>query len=295
MILSMTGYGTATCQADGMVVAVEIRSVNHRFLDLHVRVSREYSFLENEIQQAARNLLKRGRVDMTITIRESAPAEVLVNEVAAKNYIQAAKRLCAELGVDYSMDAKTLLMLPGVLQNRDALAGAEEIDRGPVARLTLEGVQRALEGVLTMRRQEGVALQADLLRHLASVDEKAKSIQALGPASVIEYRQKLEDRLAQLLPENGIDPQRIAQEVALAAERSDISEEVTRLESHVNQYRELIQSGNDVGKRMDFLLQEMQREVNTILSKSGNLEITRHGIAIKADIEKLREQVQNVE
>ncbi len=296
MILSMTGYGTASCQADGMVVAVEIRSVNHRFLDLHVRVSREYSFLENEIQQTARNLLKRGRVDVTVTIRESAPAEILVNEAAAKNYIQAAKRLCAELGVEYSMDAKTLLMLPGVLQNRDAaLPGAEEIDRGPVARLTLEGVRQALEGVLAMRRQEGSALQADLLRHLAGVDEKAKSIQSLGPASLLEYRQKLEDRLAQLLPENGIDPQRIAQEVALAAERSDISEEITRLESHVIQYRELIQAGNDVGKRMDFLLQEMQREVNTILAKSGNLEITRHGIAIKADIEKLREQVQNVE
>jgi len=295
MILSMTGYGTGTCQADGVVVTAEVRSVNHRFLDLHIRISREYSFLENEIQQAARNRLRRGRVDMTVTIRENAPADVLVNEAAAKNYILAAQRLCAELGVEYSMDTKTLLTLPGVLQGRDTVPGAEEIDRGPVAKLALESVGQALEGVLEMRRQEGAALQADLLRNLSSVDEKAKCIEALGPASVVEYRQKLQERLAQLLPENGIDPQRLAQEVALAAERSDISEEVTRLESHVGQYRELIQSGKDAGKKMDFLLQEMQREVNTILSKSGNLQITRHGIAIKADIEKLREQVQNVE
>ena len=295
MILSMTGYGTGTCQADGVVVTVEIRSVNHRFLDLHIRVSREYSFLENEIQQVVRNLLRRGRVDVTVTIRENAPGDVLVNEAAAKNYTLAAQRLCAELGVEYSMDTKTLLTLPGVLQGRDAIPGAEEIDRGPVAKLALESVRQALEGVLQMRRQEGAALQADLLRNLSSVEEKAKCIKALGPASVVEYRQKLQERLAQLLPENGIDPQRLAQEVALAAERSDISEEVTRLESHVEQYRELIQSGKDAGKKMDFLLQEMQREVNTILSKSGNLEITRHGIAIKADIEKLREQVQNVE
>jgi len=153
----------------------------------------------------------------------------------------------------------------------------------------------ALEGVVEMRLREGHALQADMLQNLAGIEENTRSIQKLSANSAAEHLEKLNDRLAQLIPQSGMDPQRLAQEAALLADRCDISEEVARLQSHVGQYRALMDGKEKVGKKLDFLLQELQREANTILSKSGNIEVTRHAIAIKTDVEKLREQVQNVE
>jgi uncharacterized protein (TIGR00255 family) len=293
MILSMTGYGAATVQKKDATVTVEIRTVNHRFLDLHVRMSREYASLEPEIQQLIRNTLVRGRVDVNIGIQTGGAAEVIINSSAAGSYLDAAKRLREQFQLQDSLDLKTLLGLPGVLQSNDP-ESAPGLP-GDLPDTVKQGVREALAGVLRMRQQEGEALKNDMLRHLDSISQTARCIAELAPATVSEYRRKLEDRLAQILPQSGIDPQRVAQEVALLADRSDISEELARLSSHLAQYASLIQTGTEVGKKMDFLLQEMQRETNTILSKAAHLEITRGGIAVKADIEKLREQVQNVE
>jgi uncharacterized protein (TIGR00255 family) len=293
MILSMTGYGAATVQKEDTTITVEIRTVNHRFLDLHVRIAREYAALEPEIQQLIRNTLLRGRVDVNIGIQTGGFAEVVVNSGSAGSYLDAAKRLQEQFQLQDSLDLRTLLGLPGVLQSKDPDAATRFPEDLPER--VKQGVREALEGVLRMRQQEGEALKNDMLRRLDSISQTAKCIAALAPGTVSEYRKKLEDRLAQILPQSGIDPQRVAQEVALLADRSDISEELARLSSHLEQYASLIQAGTEVGKKMDFLLQEMQRETNTILSKAANLEITRSGIAVKADIEKLREQVQNVE
>jgi uncharacterized protein (TIGR00255 family) len=156
-------------------------------------------------------------------------------------------------------------------------------------------VRTALDGVLQMRRQEGEALRADMLTNLGRIEESARRIRELSVNLAGEYLLKLRERLSQLLPQGGIDPQRLAQEAALIADKSDISEEIARLESHIEQYRSLVDAKEKAGKKLDFLLQELQREANTILSKSGNLDISRHALAIKTDIEKLREQVQNVE
>jgi uncharacterized protein (TIGR00255 family) len=272
-------------------VTVEIRTVNHRFLDVHIRLSREYAFLETEVQQAVRNRLGRGRVDVSVAIQGASAAAFLVNADSARSYIEAAGRLRDEFRLEDSLDLRTLLTLPGVLQNRDSAPN----ESSTLHELVDESVRQALESVMRMREQEGKALQADMRRYLEGIGEKARCIHSLAPAAAVEFRKKLEERLAQLLPQNGVDPQRVAQEVALLADRCDISEEITRLESHVEQYMSLMDTGKEVGKKLDFLLQEMQREVNTVLSKSSNLEITRQGISIKADIEKLREQVQNVE
>ncbi len=295
MILSMTGYGTGSLKKNDSSVTVEIRTVNHRFLDIHIRLPREYTYLEGAIQQTVKGALSRGRVDVNVAIQATNPAAFLVNADSARSYMEAAAKLRDEFRLEDSLDMKTLLMLPGVLQNRDsivALAGSES----PILNELLDASMRqALEGVVRMREQEGSALQADMKRYLESIDQRAKCVLGLAPETIVEYRGKLEERLAQLQPQSAIDPQRLAQEVALLAERCDISEEITRLESHVRQYLSLMDDRKEVGKKLDFLLQEMQREVNTILSKSASLEITRHGIAIKADIEKLREQVQNVE
>lgn len=292
MILSMTGYGTGSAQKNGASVSVEIRTVNHRFLDLHIRVSREYAFLEGEIQQLVRNMLDRGRVDVNASVQNAGSAAFLVNSSLVRGYMEAAGKLREEFNLQDSMDLKTILSLPGVLQNGDTVQSDAP---GAISDLVKSSMQAALEGVLRMRRQEGEALRTDMLRNLAQVEESARCIHELSLSSAAEYLQKLRDRLVQLLPQTGIDPQRLAQEAALIADKCDISEEVARLESHVEQYHALMDAKEKAGKKLDFLLQELQREANTILSKSGNLEIARHAISIKADIEKLREQVQNVE
>jgi len=292
MIASMTGYGVGISQKDETVVTVEVRSVNHRFLDLHVRLTREFSSLETEIQQLVRNYFARGRVDVNVSIQGGSPVEAMVNASAVKGYLESAAKLKDEFRLEDSLDLKTLMTLPGVLQSRDSLAAAAA--GGEIPGMVRESVRNALESVVAMRRQEGEALESDMLRHLDSIRRHAREIGGLSPASVVEYRRKLEERLAQLLQVE-LDPQRLAQEVALMADKCDISEEIARLESHLDQYASLMQTGTEVGKKLDFLLQEMQREANTILSKAANLEITRHGIAVRADIEKLREQIQNVE
>jgi uncharacterized protein (TIGR00255 family) len=295
MILSMTGYGIASLQKSGIAVMVEIRTVNHRFLDLHVRLAREYGFLETEISQHVRNTLRRGRVDISVNIQTSIPAECLININVARSYMEAAARLQRELQFENSLDLKTLLQLPGVLQGQAQLV-SEQVEAGAELReFVMMGVGQALGTVQQMRQREGQALESEMKAYLDSIRSKVAAVRAQIPAAHIEYRQRLEERLKYLLPQVTPDPQRLAQEVALLVEKSDISEEITRLESHMEQYSGVLDDGREAGKKMDFLLQEMHREVNTILSKTGNLEVTRHGIAIKADIEKLREQVQNVE
>ncbi len=294
MVLSMTGYGSHSRQQGETAVAVEVRAVNHRFLDLHVRLGREYVFLETDIQQIVRGAVSRGRIDVSVAIQSAGPSEMLIDIAMAKGYLEAAGRLREEFQLSDGLDLKTLLSLPGVLQDR-GLKPAENIREDGLREVVITAVRCALQSVLQMRKQEGEALKADMRCYLASIGDKNRSIRALLPSTVEEYRTRLATRLDQLLPQKDLDPQRLVQEVAILVERSDISEEVARLESHIGQYNDLLEAAGEAGKKLDFLLQEMQREVNTVLSKTGNLEITRLGIAIKADIEKLREQVQNVE
>jgi uncharacterized protein (TIGR00255 family) len=291
MILSMTGYGTGSAQKDALTVSVEIKTVNHRFLDLHVRVPREYQFLEGEIAPIVRRTLDRGRADVSVTVQTSQNSAFQIDFTLVRNYLDAVEKLRAEFALQDSLDMRAILTLPGVLQNNETIP----VDAGELSELVKQSVQEALDGVAKMRRQEGSALRADMLQNLASIGKSAERIHDLSSNSASEHMQKLQDRLAQLLPQGGIDPQRLAQEAAVIADKCDISEEIARLRSHVEQYHALIGAEEKTGKKLDFLLQEMQREANTILSKSGNLEITHHGISIKTDVEKLREQVQNVE
>ena len=294
MIRSMTGYGSGSHQQDDLTVLVEVRTVNHRFLDIHVRLGREYAFLETEVQKAVRAAIERGRVDVSINIRTERKPERLLDAGLAKSYYEAALHLREELKLSEPPDLKTLLSLPGVLQDRDVCTSEGE-DLGALQEAVRSCLDHAMQSVLQMRAQEGQALRTDMERYLSGIQEKNDSLRGLVPSTVEEYRTRLSDRLAQLLPPNTVEPQRLAQEVAILVERSDISEEIARLDSHLEQCNGLIEAGKEAGKKLDFLLQEMQREVNTVLSKTGSMEIKRLGIALKADIEKLREQVQNIE
>jgi len=307
MILSMTGYGTGTAKDDFLTVAVEIRTVNHRFLDLHIRVPREYQFLENESASLLRGAITRGRVDVGVTVTNPAESAFQIDYDLAHRYMAAANKLNVEYAQLYGDPGKTpapdmarLLSLPGVLRNDDenALERAGEAAE-KIVKLMRESLQSALESVLDMRRREGEALKNDMLANLAAIENNADEIRKISQNAPEEYFEKLRVKLDRLLSHSGhqgaLDPQRLAGEAAILADKCDISEELARMASHIEQYRALIAADEKTGKKLDFLLQEMLREANTILSKSDNLEITHRGISIKTDIEKLREQVQNVE
>jgi uncharacterized protein (TIGR00255 family) len=274
-------------------VAVEVRSVNHRFLDLHIRLPREHLFMEADVQQVVRSAVRRGRVDVTVTIQAPQVPGYTLNLPLARSYFESVGNLGKEFGMQEPLDLRTLLGLPGVVQVLDSDSDPAAVPRELLSEV-VDCVREALRGVQRMRAQEGSALKAELLQHLDSAREKAVRVRAASGSVVEEYSKRLESRLNALLGQGVVDQQRLAQEVAIMAEKSDISEEAARLESHIDQFRNLM-DGDEVGKQMDFLLQEMQREANTILSKSAGLEVARIGIELKADIERLREQVQNVE
>lgn len=314
MILSMTGYGTGTAKSekdDFLAVAVEIRAVNHRFLDLHIRVSREYQFLENEAAALIRGALSRGRVDVGITVSNPAADSFQIDYDLARRYIAAADKLHAEFTSlcrnDYGESGKMLvpdmlrmLSLPGVLRNNAEIAFDKTGETAEtILELMRESTKTAIESVLAMRRREGDAIRNDMLQNLAVIENDTTEIIKFSQNAPTEYFEKLRAKLDRLLSQNGsqnaLDPQRLAGEAAIIADKCDISEELARMTSHIAQYRALSDADEKTGKKLDFLLQEMQREANTILSKSDNLEITHRGISIKTCIEKLREQVQNVE
>jgi len=307
MILSMTGYGTGTAKDDSLAVAVEIRTVNHRFLDMHIRVPREYQFLENEAASFLRGALTRGRVDVGVTVTNPAADAFQIDYDLAHRYMAAVDILNTEYASLYGEPGKApapdmtrLLGLPGVLRNKDeaALERAGEAAE-KIVKLLRESLQIALESVLAMRRREGEALKNDMLANLAAIENNTDEIRKSSQNAPEEYFEKLRVKLDRLLLQGGtqgaLDPQRLAGEAAILADKCDISEELARMTSHIEQYRALVSADEKTGKKLDFLLQEMQREANTILSKSDILEITHRGISIKTDIEKLREQVQNVE
>jgi uncharacterized protein (TIGR00255 family) len=295
MIRSMTGYGTCFDQREQRAVSVEIRSGNHRFLDLHVRLPKEYSFLEADVAQALRSAVNRGRLDLYVSVQAPVPADSLLDLDRARGYMEAGARLRDEFQLKDTLDLRTLLTLPGVLHGEDALTMQERLSDTVTSQLVLECVRNALKGLIQMRSQEGASLACEMRNYLDRIHAKLEEIHTLVPNTVEEYRRKLAERLEQLLPNASVDPQRLAQEVALLADRSDIAEELTRLASHLDQCNRLLDSDMPVGKEMDFLMQEMHREINTTLSKTMDIEITRLAIAVKAEVERLREQVQNIE
>jgi uncharacterized protein (TIGR00255 family) len=293
----MTGYAQAQAAENGIGLRVSVRSVNHRFLDLHLRVPEGFEMLEPRIRQIVRERVRRGHLDVTLRYELAGPAGVAVNQDVAAAYLRAVEDLRKQFGVKTEPDLASILRLPGVI-GASAASPDDEIARleSVVARCLTE----ALDKLDQMRELEANALRDDLSGHLTSIASLAARVEALAERARPAYARRLELRLKDLLGEASIDPARLAQEAALAAERSDVSEELARLASHVHQFESLLASASDVGKKLDFLLQEMQREANTLLSKTPgseaeSLEITELALEIKSEIEKLREQVQNIE
>ena len=294
---SMTGYAQARAIESGWSLRVTIRAVNHRFLDLHLRIPEGFEPLEPRIRQILRERVRRGHLDFTLHYELAGPAAVGVNHDVAAEYLKAVNSLRKEFGIQTEPDLASILRLPGVIGAAAAsLEGELERLESVVARCLGE----ALDKLDRMREQEASHLCEEMsarLRHIAAL---TANLETLAEGARPAFAKRLAARLQALLGEAPLDPARLAQEASIAAERSDVSEELARLRSHVQQFESLLAGASDVGKKLDFLLQEMQRESNTLLSKTpGNdaegLDITRLGLEIKSEIEKLREQVQNIE
>jgi uncharacterized protein (TIGR00255 family) len=293
----MTGYAHAQAEFGGFSLRVSVRSVNHRFLDLHLRVPEGFEPVEPRMRQIVRERVRRGHLDLTVRYELAGPSAVSVNQEVAAAYLEAVHALREKFAIHAEPDLASILRLPGVI-GPPAASLDEGIERleGVVAKCLTE----ALDKLDRMREHEAESLRQEMSGRLASIASLSGTIKVLAERARPAFARRLETRLKELLGDAHLDPARLAQEAALAAERSDVSEELTRLASHVKQFESLLVGASDVGKKLDFLLQEMQRETNTLLSKTpGNeaegLEITQMGLEIKSEIEKLREQVQNIE
>src|SRR3984893_16722299 len=290
---SMTGFGRGSASGEEFTVAVEIKTVNNRYLDIHLRLSQELSPLEMIIRKRVGARLSRGRVDLNINFERLGATTYEVNRPLIAGYVSAMRDIQEQFNLAGDIDVSSVARLPG------ALAPA----RDGLAEVNMSGLERALDEALDslerMRESEGAALTEEMRVRVAKIEAEVPVIEAAAAGLADAYRLRLQKRVGELISRGSqaveLDSGRLAQEVAYLADRSDISEELARLRSHLEQFRAALEAQGEVGKRLDFLLQELNREANTVLAKSTEISIKDAGLAIKAEVEKLREQVQNVE
>ena len=290
---SMTGFGRGAFSSEAFGVTVEIKTVNNRYLDIHLRLGQELSAIEMIVRKRVGARLSRGRVDLNVNFDRTGAATYEVDRPLIAGYVKALREIKQELGLAGEIDVNSLARVPG------ALTAA----RDGFAEQNMAGVESALDQALDsleqMRASEGAALAAEMRVRVAKIEAQVPIIEAAAAGLADAYRQRLQKRVTELIARGSqaveLDSGRLAQEVAYLADRSDISEELARLRSHLEQFRSSIDADVEVGKRLDFLLQELNREANTVLSKSTEIAIKDSALAIKAEVEKLREQVQNVE
>ena len=285
---SMTGYGRCQMQADSWEVTVELRAVNHRYLDVAMRLPRNLLFLEDGVRKGL-NQLVRGHVDVYITVRqtEGASRQVEADTALAASYMEAAKAIANATDARDDLTVTNLMRLEGVTTLTESA-----MDEETVSALCAKVLAGAIANLDDMRLREGENLRADLAEHLDNVAALREKVVAYAPKVVEEYRARLNDRLSKL-PIEPVDPARLAQEVALMADKCAIDEELSRLMSHISQLRRYLDMEGETGKKMDFLIQEMNRETNTIGSKCSDASIAQCVVDMKSEIEKLREQIQN--
>lgn len=292
MIKSMTGYGMGKAELGSKTFTVEVKSVNSRYSDFSIKMPRIYTFLEDPIRKAASARINRGKVDIYVNVESSGEEDsvVKVNTALAKEYLDALHTLSSELQISSNATAETFLRIPDILT----------VDKAPeddelITQAVINALGSALDGFDEMRIAEGEKLSHDLCEHLSFIENATADVEKRSPEIVNEYRSRIEERMRDILGGVSYDETRLLTEVAIFADKVNVNEETVRLKSHVSQFREMLQSGGSVGRKIDFLIQEMNREINTIGSKSNDLDVARIVIDVKAEIEKLREQIQNVE
>ena len=290
----MTGFGRGNVTGEEFSVAVEIKTVNNRYLDVHLRISQELAPLEMNIRKLVGTRLSRGRVDLNINLERTGETTYEVNRQLISGYVSALRDIQKEFNLSGDVDINTLTRLPGALGT--ARSSIDESISNGITR----AISAALDDLEQMRASEGAALAAEMRVRLAKIEAEVPVIENAAAGIVDVYQQRVQKRITELLSRGDnqsiqLDAGRLAQEVAYLADRSDITEELARLRSHLEQFRTALETDGEVGKRLDFLLQELNREANTVLSKTTEIAIKDAGLVIKAEVEKLREQVQNVE
>ncbi|HEY8361956.1 MAG TPA: YicC/YloC family endoribonuclease [Tissierellaceae bacterium] len=293
MLKSMTGYGRGEFANEYFNIIIEIKSVNHRYSDINVKMPRHINFLEEKIKKAVREKISRGKVDVYINLEyiNDTAVDVKVDIPLAKAYKEKLEQLIDELKLDENVKLFNILSLPEIIRTEK-----KETDEELLWMPLKNALEEALEKIMEMKVVEGEAIKDDMLSKLSEIERLVDDIELRAPNVVLEYKNKLKDRIEELLGnEVKIDEERLAQEVAIFADKSNINEELVRLKSHINQFRKIVNEDDAVGRKLDFLIQEMNRETNTISSKANDIFIANNVVLIKAEIEKIREQVQNIE
>jgi uncharacterized protein (TIGR00255 family) len=296
----MTGYAQARLEQNGWAIRVSVKSVNHRFLDVRFRLPEGFDVYELRLRQIVREKIHRGHIDVNVNVQPGTAAPVQVNRELLQTYLQAADELRRQMGASSELDVVSLLRLPGVIGGLAPPLPETDEEQDQLGQTLDACLREALAKLDEMRHAEGRHLAEDLRARVARIREQTEKVRELALALTPAFARRLQMRLKELLNGTGIEPARLAQEAALLAERSDISEELDRLRSHLQQFAKLLDGTGELGKKLDFLLQEMHREANTMLSKTPGVEsealaITGLSLEIRAEIEKLREQVQNIE
>ena len=292
MIRSMTGYGKQSLNVEKREYQVEIKSVNHRYLDINIKLPKSISYLEDTIKKEISAKIKRGKIDVFITFENNSQEgkNITINKELAKLYIEQLKELAQEEKILNNIEVMDIAKLPDIL----IVKNDEEDEK--IQNELIEVVQGAISKIIEMKNIEGNKIEQDLLQRIDKIENKIVEISAKSTGLIEEYVVKLEKRIKEILKTEELDKSRLTQEVVIYADKCSIEEEVTRLKSHIYQFRNLISNNNGtIGKKLDFLIQEMNRETNTIGSKANNLEITNGVIDIKTELEDIREQIQNIE
>ena len=292
MIKSMTGFGRCEVLKDSRKFTVELKSVNHRYLDVNIRMPKKLNFFETSIRTLLKSYADRGKVDIFITYEDLSQSQVSVkyNAALAAEYLKYLNQMAEEFSLDNDVRVSTLSRYPEVFTMEECSEDEDEL---------WNGLKEALEGAFSqfveMRTKEGERLKEDILLKLDLLSEQIRFIEERSPQIIAEYRTKLEEKMRELLEDTQIDDNRIAAEVILFADKICTDEEVVRLKSHIQHMKETLEESNGIGRNLDFIAQEMNREANTILSKANDLDISNRAISLKTEIEKIREQIQNIE
>ena len=291
MIKSMTGYGKSSLSINSRDYQVEIKAVNHKYIDINIKLPRVISYLEDDIRKIVNSKIKRGKIDISILFENYSNEgnDIRINTELAKMYIQNLKKLADEENISANIEVTEITKFPDVLTIKS------NFDEKQIKIELIQAVEDALEQLINMRQNEGSRISQDIFDKILQIEKKNEEIFELSTGLIDEYVVKLEARIKEILKTEELDKSRLMQEVVIYADKCSVEEEITRLRSHIEQLRGLINSDEPSGKKMDFIIQEMNREVNTIGSKANNLEIVNRVVDIKTILEDIREQIQNIE
>ena len=292
MIKSMTGFGRGKFENEGRIYTVEIKSVNHKYFDVSIKMPKYFNVLEETIRKRVSDVISRGKIDIFIGFENFSEQGVNIrfNNALAKNYIEGLKKLAEETGVEYKIDLIDIAKFPDIVKLED-----EDIEE-LISKELLVALDEALVNFVDMRSTEGEKLAQDIKARIAQVETKVNEIKNYSSTLVQDYIERLETRINELMKDKVVDEQRLAQEIVIFSDKSSIEEELTRLDSHISQIKALLNGDESpIGKKMDFIVQEINRETNTIGSKANSIDITNRVIDIKTIVEDIREQIQNIE